>query len=172
MVVIWTDHAALTWVQKYHQSDNMFIRWIVELSWYKPWKILHVAGKLNEVAGSLSRKREEYPEQQQLFDKRHPCKLGECPHCKFHNAKLERCRGEDSDDSDDPTKAIPQPLTSGEVLATGLADLRWEFAEHDVDSDVEEGEEPEFVNSVDFNLYLTRRLHDHAEQNPPEPERD
>ena len=36
MVVIWTDHAALTWVQKYHQSDNMFIRWIVELSWYKP----------------------------------------------------------------------------------------------------------------------------------------
>ena len=32
MVVIWTDHAALTWVQAYHQSDNAFTRWIVELS--------------------------------------------------------------------------------------------------------------------------------------------
>ena len=58
MVVIWTDHAALTWVQEYHQSDNMYMRWIVEMGWYKPWKIHHLAGKLNEVADSLAEARE------------------------------------------------------------------------------------------------------------------
>jgi hypothetical protein len=73
---------------------------------------------------------------------------------------LKRYRGKDSDESDDSTNAIPQPLTTGEALAACLADLRWEFAEPNVGSDDEEGEEPEFVNSIDFNLYLIRRLHD------------
>jgi hypothetical protein len=58
LVVIWTDHAALTWVQQYHQSDNMYMRWIVERGWYKPWEIHHVEGKLNVVADTWSRKRE------------------------------------------------------------------------------------------------------------------
>jgi len=31
LVVMWTDHAALTWVQQYHQSGSMYMRWIVEM---------------------------------------------------------------------------------------------------------------------------------------------
>ncbi len=58
MVVIWTNHTALTWVQEYHQSDNMYMRWIVEMGWYKPWKIHHLAGKLNKVADCLAEARE------------------------------------------------------------------------------------------------------------------
>jgi hypothetical protein len=77
MVVIWTDHAALTWVEQFHQADNMYLRWIVELAWYKPWRINHVAGKLNEVAASLSRKREGRPEQEEAFNKKKLCHLGE-----------------------------------------------------------------------------------------------
>jgi hypothetical protein len=157
MVIIWTDHAALTWVQDYRQSDNMFIRWVVELSWYKPWKILHVAGKLNEVADSLSRKRESYPEQQELFNKRKPCKLGECPDCVFHKKKLESCRDEDSDDSDEATERGADLTDAARALVLAPPDMRWEFAQRDVDSD---DEEPELVDGVDFNLYLTRRLFD------------
>ena len=91
MVVIWTDHAALTWVQDYHQSDNMCMRWLVEMGWYKPWRIHHLPGKLNEVADSLSRKREEHPETQGPFDQRKTCKLGDCPDCKFYQAKMDKC---------------------------------------------------------------------------------
>jgi len=162
MVVIWTDHAALTWVQAYHQSDNMFIRWIVELSWYLPWKIHHVPGKLNEVADTLSRKREGHPEQQEAFSKRRPCRLGECPDCLFFDKKLNRCRDPDSDDSDDKLQLID----SSEKLLAVLSDevkaqrgRKWRFAERDIDSD-EDGEEPEFVDGIDFNVHLTRRLHE------------
>jgi len=155
MVIIWTDHAALTWVQAFHQADNMYLRWIVELSWYKPWKILHVVGKLNEVADSLSRKREEYPEQQQAFEKRRPCKLDGCPDCEFLHEKLEKCRDEDSDDSEGPINATERAV----FARAALADLRWEYMGRDVDSD-DDGEEPEFIDGIDFNVYLTRRLHD------------
>ena len=45
MVILWADHAALIWVPAYHQSDNLDVRWIVELNWIKPWRILHIAVK-------------------------------------------------------------------------------------------------------------------------------
>ena len=159
MVIIWTDHAALTWVQNYHQSDNMYMRWLVEMGWYKPWKIQHVAGKLNEVADALSRKRGIYPGMQEAFCKGKPCNLGECPDCLFHRKKLDRCRDPDSDDSDEVIEKPEEALGVAMVNFADFLNARWEFAARDVDSD-DDGEEPELVDGIDFNVYLTRRLHD------------
>jgi hypothetical protein len=41
----------------------------------------------------------------------------------------------------------------------GWQPCKWEFAARDVDSDNDD-EEPELVDGVDFNVYLTRRLFD------------
>ena len=79
----------------------LYMRWIVEIGWYKPWEIHHVAGKLNVVADTLSRKRENYPELKEAFCKRKPCDLGECPDCLFHKKKMDKCRDTDSDDSEE-----------------------------------------------------------------------
>jgi len=166
MVLIWTDHAALTWIKDFRQSDNMYIRWCTELSLYKPWKIHHVAGKLNEVADSLSRKREGRLDQEEAFNSRKPCKLGGCPDCEFFNKKLQKCRNEDSDDSEGTPETAEIPIDVALTAVAKTAEFRWEFCGRDEDSDLEE--EPELLDGVDFNYYLTRRLHEQSQTTPPD----
>ena len=111
------------------------------------------------MADSLSCKREEHADQQDAFNKQPHCKLRGCPDCEFHKKKMDKCRDEDSDDSDE---ALMRPSSVNVALcdASALLEPRWELAMRDVDSDDEDGEEPEFVDGIDFNVYLTRRFHD------------
>jgi hypothetical protein len=76
----------------------------------KPWKIHHVAGKLNEVADSLSRKLEGHPEQEEAFEKRKLCKLGGYPDCEFFKKKLDKCRDEGFDDSEGAPESTKIPV--------------------------------------------------------------
>jgi hypothetical protein len=153
MVIIWTKHAALMWIKDFHQSDNMYIRWCIELSLYKPWKIHHVVSKLNEVADSLSWKREGRLDQEEAFNNRKPCKLGGCPDCEFFKKKMAKCKNEDSDDSEGVPETAEIPLDVAMTVAEMAPEFRWEFCDRDEDSDLEE--EPELLDGVDFNYYLT-----------------
>jgi len=44
------------------------------------------------------------------------------------------------------------------TVASKVPEFCWEFCGRDEDSDLEE--EPELLDGVDFNYYLTRRLHE------------
>lgn len=56
---MYTDHAALKWLQNVEQSTGRLARWAKLLQGYS-YEILFKAGKKNEVADALSRRT--YPE--------------------------------------------------------------------------------------------------------------
>ena len=57
----------------------------------------------------------------------------------------------------------PDANFAGKLAAD--ANFRWEFAGRDMDSD-DDGEEPELVDGIDFNVYLIRRLHNIPKHEP------
>ena len=81
------------------------------------------------------------------------------PHCLFHKEKMQKCRDTDSDDSEENQEGITSSVNTSQVNTLAPLKPKWEFVARDIDSN-DDDEEPELVDGVDFNVYLTRRLFD------------
>ena len=103
-VVIRTDHGSLKWLISFGKGNathgsSMYVRWSVELTSYKPWEIVHRAGKKHLNADYLSRMEHGHKQQ--------ACGYDFCPDCRVVQRKNKELRANESEDSDDdPEESI------------------------------------------------------------------
>ena len=99
-VTIRTDHGSLKWLMEFGKNDmtpggSMYVRWATEMEGYQPWKVDVRPGHLHKNADGMSRARHSYDV------KTKNCGIDGCTVCEAVARENSKCRGEDSDESDD-----------------------------------------------------------------------
>jgi hypothetical protein len=133
--VIITDHASLTWLNKFKDPEGMVARWISRLAPFN-YTIIHRPGKWHTHADGLSRRQCR------------PCKRKDCPDCSILtkkptkvNAKHAISMLEDQDESDNDSQSeddwlnpIPEEFPFREKNATFLIPTDPKSPETDIQS--------------------------------------
>ena len=99
-VRIRTDHGSLRWLMNFGKNDrspggSMYVRWATEMERFLPWTISSRPGRLHGNADGMSRAVHSYDV------KTKNCGIEGCSVCEAVSRENQKCRGEDSDESDD-----------------------------------------------------------------------